>query len=92
MDKRNEKLSKINVDLWEEIQMMEDETEDWINRCESIKELHSNILAKIQILNQKLEEKDEVMKSNKILEIEINKKRQRTWWYINEIWEDERFT
>ena len=45
-----------------------------MNRYESFKELHSNAVSQIQVLNRKLEENDNAKKSNKILENEINKK------------------
>ena len=53
---------------------MEDEIENQMNKCKSMKDLYSNILANKQLLNQKLEDKDEIVNSNKMLKTEINRK------------------
>ena len=54
--------------------MLEDEIEDQMKRCASFKEAYSNIVSQVQNLNHKLEEIDNVKKSNKNLKNEIHKK------------------
>ena len=54
--KINKKLRKINSDLEEEAQLIEEENEDWMKRCEEFKELYGNVVSQLQNINHKVEE------------------------------------
>ena len=55
-NKINVKLRKINSDLEEEAQLIEEENEDWMKRCEEFKELYGNVVSQLQNINHKVEE------------------------------------
>ena len=40
----------------EEAQLIEEENEDWMKRCEEFKELYGNVVSQLQNINHKVEE------------------------------------
>ena len=63
--KINEKLKKINSNLEEEVQSMEEENNKQMKQCEGVRESYSNVVSQLQHINHKVKE---LVKEVKLLE------------------------
>ena len=60
-NKQNKNLNMINTDLWEEIQIIEEDIENWKKKYESMKQLHSNALQRIKDWDHKISNKNGII-------------------------------